>query len=135
MYHAAQRSRCRLSVCCVITNAGRVFWVVFIYPLYTVAFATFFVNANEGNRHIVNPLTVVDRLVRMGRFQECRGMVELVLRMDPDMPSARTLHKAVQEAAARRSEWHGIFCFVMCCCVFVSSGLALDQDAFVRVRL
>lgn len=31
-------------------------------------------------------------------------MVELVLRMDPDMPPAQTLHKAVQEAAARRSE-------------------------------
>lgn len=41
---------------------------------------------------------------RMGRFQDCREMVEVVLRMDPDMPSAHTLHKAVQEAAARRSE-------------------------------
>ena len=32
-------------------------------------------------------------------------MVEIVLRMDPDMPAAQTLHKAVQEATARRSEW------------------------------
>ena len=40
----------------------------------------------------------------MGRYQDCRDMVEVVLRMDPDMPSAQTLHKAVQEAAARRSE-------------------------------
>lgn len=31
-------------------------------------------------------------------------MVEIVLRMDPDMPAAQTLHKAVQEAVARRSE-------------------------------
>ncbi len=31
-------------------------------------------------------------------------MVEIVLRMDPDMPAAQTLHKAVQEATARRSE-------------------------------
>lgn len=40
----------------------------------------------------------------MGRYQDCRDMVEVVLRMDPDMPPALTLHKAVQEAAARRSE-------------------------------
>ncbi|CAM9561870.1 unnamed protein product [Ascophyllum nodosum] len=43
-------------------------------------------------------------LYRMGRFQDCRDMVEVVLRMDPDMPSAQTLHKAVKEAAARRNE-------------------------------
>ena len=41
---------------------------------------------------------------RMGRYEECRSMVEIVLRMDPDMPAAQTLHKAVQEATARRSE-------------------------------
>lgn len=41
---------------------------------------------------------------RMGKYQECRDMVEVVLRMDPDMPSAQTLHKATIEAAARRSE-------------------------------
>ncbi|CAM9608877.1 unnamed protein product [Scytosiphon promiscuus] len=41
-------------------------------------------------------------LYRMGRYEECRSMVEIVLRMDPDMPAALTLHKAVQEAAARR---------------------------------
>lgn len=45
------------------------------------------------------------RAARMGRFQDCRDMVEVVLRMDPDMPTAQTLHKAVQEAAARRSEF------------------------------
>ncbi|CAM9222574.1 unnamed protein product [Laminaria digitata] len=43
-------------------------------------------------------------MYRMGRFQDCREMVEVVLRMDPDMPSAQTLHKAVMEAAARRNE-------------------------------
>eukprot|EP00904_Undaria_pinnatifida_P001974 jgi/Undpi1/11778/HiC_scaffold_4.g01477.m1 len=42
-------------------------------------------------------------MYRMGRFQDCRDMVEVVLRMDPDMPSAQTLHKAVKEAAARRT--------------------------------
>lgn len=45
---------------------------------------------------------------RMTRYRECREMVELVLRMDPDMPSAQTLHKAVKEAAERRSELVGI---------------------------
>ncbi|CAM9910011.1 unnamed protein product [Ectocarpus sp. 6 AP-2014] len=43
-------------------------------------------------------------LYRMGRYEECRSMVEIVLRMDPDMPAAQTLHKAVQEAVARRNE-------------------------------
>ncbi|CAM9288657.1 unnamed protein product, partial [Hapterophycus canaliculatus] len=43
-------------------------------------------------------------LYRMGRYEECRSMVEIVLRMDPDMPAAQTLHRAVQEASARRSE-------------------------------
>lgn len=35
--------------------------------------------------------------------------MEIVLRMDPDMPAAQTLHKAVQEATARRSERPAVF--------------------------
>lgn len=55
----------------------------------------------------------------MGRFQDCRDMVEVVLRMDPDMPSAQTLHKAVKEASARRSEWLFVVAVVVLCTVLL----------------
>lgn len=47
-------------------------------------------------------------------------MVEIVLRMDPDMPAAQTLHKAVQEATARRSE-RSVVPWIhptACCCMY-----------------